>query len=188
MLTRLLLLAFLAAPFWEATAPADWTDQQLYELLHRSPWARHAEGTTVYLATARPMREAEQELRRRNASPPGETEDPMADDYSAFLQDYPGQYIVVAAQLQRPEFLERPEELRRMEENSFLVVRKERHGLVGHFPPTPGDPYLRLVFPRAVRRTDRLFYFDLYLPGVRKPFRRLVFDVGELSYRGRLEL
>ncbi len=33
-------LAFLAAPFWETKAPADWTDSELQRMLTDSPWAQ----------------------------------------------------------------------------------------------------------------------------------------------------
>jgi len=37
------LLALLAAPFWEAKAPRDWSEEELRALLHDSPWAQGAD-------------------------------------------------------------------------------------------------------------------------------------------------
>src|ERR1017187_11017459 len=65
-------LALLASPFWETKAPSEWTDAQIELLLHDSPWAEMAEpapAVQVYLATARPLREAEAELARRRGKP-----------------------------------------------------------------------------------------------------------------------
>ncbi|MFN7993153.1 MAG: hypothetical protein U0Q18_06115 [Bryobacteraceae bacterium] len=62
------LLALLAAPFWETKPPKDWSEEELSMLMHDSPWAQMAEpapAVAIYLATARPLRDAEAELGRR---------------------------------------------------------------------------------------------------------------------------
>jgi len=73
MRSRLALaLLLLAAPFWEAKAPAQWTDIELRQMLVDSPWAQLIPGPTksfspvqAYLATAAPVRQAEEEIARR---------------------------------------------------------------------------------------------------------------------------
>ncbi|MCD6359938.1 MAG: hypothetical protein J7M38_03675 [Armatimonadetes bacterium] len=186
----LFMLALFAAPFWETTGPREWSDAELQQLLHNSPWARTDEKgyAQMYLASARPMREAEAELRRRNPPTGAAAEDPTADEYAEFMRDNPGAYIVLAVQVRRPLFLEDPREIRSMENKCVLEVGKRKYKMVGHFPPTAADPYLRLVFPRVVKPSDKMFFFELYVPGVPKPFRRLVFGVKDLYYRGKLEL
>jgi hypothetical protein len=75
-----------------------------------------------------------------------------------------------------------------MEEESVMLVGKKRYQIVGHFPPTPSDPVLRLVFPRAVRSTDKSVIFRLYLGGLKFPEREVEFRVKDLVYQGKLEL
>ena len=56
---------------WETTAPKDWTDEQVQLLLNDSPWAQLADPkpeVQIYLATARPVQQAEAELARRARS------------------------------------------------------------------------------------------------------------------------
>src|SRR5678809_1435483 len=77
---------------------------------------------------------------------------------------------------------------RKLENESVMLIGKNRkHKLVGHFPPTPADPILRLVFPREVKPTDKSVVFRLYLPGVDFPERELEFEVRDLMYHGKLE-
>jgi hypothetical protein len=58
--------------------------------------------------------------------------------------------------------------------------------MVGHFPPNSRDPMLRMVFPRPEGEFKSL-RFELYLPGVSKPYRDLEFDLKEMMFRGKLE-
>ena len=69
-----------------------------------------------------------------------------------------------------------------------MKVGRKKYKITGHFPPTPSDPYLRLVFPRAVAPSDKIVEFDLYLPGAPQPYRIAEYVVKELMYRGKLEL
>src|SRR5208282_4688430 len=71
---RLLLavLFFIGPPFWETKPPERWTDREIDAVRHDSPWAQ-AVGpdpqVLVYLATAAPIEDAEQEARLRPKSP-----------------------------------------------------------------------------------------------------------------------
>jgi hypothetical protein len=182
----LLLLALLArAPFWETKTPEQWTDEEVRELLTDSPWAQQAvdsagAGVQVYLATALPAREAERELAQRNASsgngPP--------DEYEEFIHENGGKQIVLAVAFPSANIPDDPAEVRRMEEGCILKVGGRKHKMTGHFPPAPGDPYLRLVFPRAVTPADKSLVFELYLPGAARPYRTAEFRIKDLNYRG----
>lgn len=207
MILFALLLAFMAPPFWETTPPPDWTDEQLHQLLHISPWAQvhgdsaqaaktrgtgagrtASQAIQMYLASAKPMAEAEAELRRRNPLEGAALEDPVAEEYREFMHDNPGKYIVLAIRLSSPGLSAKEKEITKMENDCVLKVGKQKHELVGHFPPTPADPYLRLVFPRVVKPTEKQILFNLYLPGVWRPFRRVRFDLKQTYYKGKLEL
>ncbi len=189
------LLAWLfQAPFWETKPPEQWTDEELQQLLSASPWVQtvtlrarggSVPGVFVYLATARPVREAEQELRRRREGPP--PEDPAAEEYEEFLAQNEGKYVVLAVRVDNPPGPVDEEQIRRMEQESVMIAGRERHRLAGHFPPSPSDPYLRLVFPRPVRSDFRKLRFELYLPAAVFPYRTAEFDARELYYKGRPE-
>lgn len=190
MLAAFLLLALSAKPFWETKPPAEWTDQQVRELISDSPWAQPAQspleagGIPVYLATARPIQEAERELLRRSSRQRPE-EDPSAEEYRQFLRENQGTHIILAVRL--PVWI-REAEAKKMEEECLLKVGRKKYKMVGHFPPTPGDPYLRLVFPRAVGTSDKAFTFELYLPLAPSPYRTVEFRVKDLMYKGVPEM
>ena len=57
-----------------------------------------------------------------------------------------------------------PREVKRMKEESFLRVGRKGYKMTGHFPPTPADPYLRLIYPREIGPNDKSLVFELYLP------------------------
>lgn len=69
-----------------------------------------------------------------------------------------------------------------------MRIGRKTWPIVGYFPPTPSDPVLRLVFPRAVRPSDKRVVFRLYLPGVDFPDREAEFIVKDLIYHGALEM
>lgn len=190
MLALFILLALGAPPFWETKPPAQWTDQQVQELLSDSPWAQSAEtpleggGVTVYLATAQPIQEAERELLRRNTKQKPE-EDESAEEYREFLRENQGKCIVLAVHL--PGWNAKAD-AQKMEEESVLKVGRKKYKMTGHFPPTPGDPYLRLVYPRAVSTSDKAFSFELYLPSAPSPYRTVEFRLKDLMYKGVPEL
>jgi hypothetical protein len=188
-MTAALLLALAVLPFWETRPPEQWTDAQVQELLTNSPWAQPAldsrgAGIAVYLASARPMREAEFELARKQ--PP--IDDPGAEEYRDSLRENQGKQIVLAVALPDRKALEDPAEVKRMEQECVLKVGRKKYQMTGHFPPSVTDPYVRLVFPRAVTVADKSLVFELYVPGLPSPYRRVEFRIQDLTYRGALEM
>jgi hypothetical protein len=177
------MLALLAAPFWETTAPKDWSDDDLQMLLNDSPWAQAAEPdpkVQVYLATARPIREAETELARRSGKP-------LNDDYEDYLKEEGTRNLVLAVAFPNGKALADAKESQRMQEESIMQVGRKKYQIVGYFPPIPSDPYLRLVFPRAVTANDKSVLFELYLPR-NGPYHEAEFSVREMMYKGKLEM
>ena len=65
----LAVLFLFAAPFWEAKTPADWTEQEVLQMLTDSPWAQMLDAPTkagsstvqMFLATAAPIEQAERQ-------------------------------------------------------------------------------------------------------------------------------
>jgi hypothetical protein len=184
------LLFFLAQPFWEVKPPEEWTFAEIGILRSNSPWAQRvgpAQPVLMYLATAAPIEEAESELRVRSKSPARE----LDPDYAAYIVRSRDQNLVLAIPYSPASLakLGRAEEQRKLEEESVMLIgRGRRYKMVGHFPPTPSDPILRLVFPREVRPTDKTVVFRVYLPGVDFPDREIEFPVKDLMYRGKLEM
>jgi hypothetical protein len=182
------LLFFFAQPFWQARPPEDWTLKEIGILRSMSPWAQTvgpAPPVLVYFATAAPIEEAESELRVRSKSPMREP-DP---DYAAYITGHRDQNFVVAIPYANLAKLGKAEEERRLEEETVMLIGKtRRHKMVGHFPPTPSDPILRLIFPREVRPTDKTVIIRFSLPGIDFPDREVEFQVKDLMYRGKLEM
>lgn len=177
------LLALLAAPFWETKAPADWTDTQIEQLLHDSPWAQMAEpapAVQVYLASAQPAREAEKELARRR----GRTLD---EEYTAYLAGEGAAKVVLAIAYKNTMALADAGEAHHMEEECIMRVGRQRYKMEGHFPPGPSDPFLRLVYPRAATGRDKTITFELYLPGY-GPYHDAEFRVRDMMFKGKLEM
>ena len=194
----LLLCALLATPppFWESKPPHDWTDLEITGLLNDSPWARAAlsqgivgqPGIQTYLSSALPMQQAEAELRRRGRlrnRPAGPAE---TDDYLEFLRQHQGESIVLTVFFPYPLQLADAKEVKRMEDDCFMKIGRKKYKMTGHFPPTPDDPYLRLVFPRQLGPKDKSVEFDLYLPGAPDPYRLAEYVIKELMYKGKLEI
>jgi hypothetical protein len=195
------LLLMLAAPYWEAKPPAEWTNQELAQLLGDSPWAQIVSSEAVavpspaiqiYLATAAPMQAAEQEgarraqlLRKPGSAPP---ESPLASEYRNWLEDNRGTQIVLAIRMDSNRGFADQQEVRRMEEESIMRAGRRKIKISGHFPPYPGDPYLRLAFLRQVELSDKTVSFELYLPGVPGPYRIAEFKLKDMLVHGKLEL
>ena len=182
------MAALLAADaFWISKAPADWSIEEVRELLRQSPWATVSTATTgapirIHLASAEPMREAE--VRERQALRFRVELGPSYDEYQAMLKE--GRYIVVAVLLQDATAVSDGIEAKSLEHDSILHLGRRSYKLVTHFPPTPGDPYLRYVFPREVKANDKSLLFDLYIPGIVYPQRHIQFDLREMTYKGKL--
>lgn len=185
-------LCLLLATLWEAASPEQWSEAQLRQIFVDSPWAqitrsgsdsRYERATPVYLASARPIRLAESELRRRTK--PGE--DVLYDDYRRWMEENADSYIVIAVQPPQPEVLADAEEAKKIESDSKLIVRGKRHNVKVMFTPSRTDPWLRLAFPRAVREADKQFEVEIYLPGVSGNYRIAVFALKDLMWKGSPE-
>jgi hypothetical protein len=191
-----LALLWFSAPFWESKPPAEWTHEELARLLSDSPWAQ----TTVYdnrvggaspvrvlLATARPMRDAEEQKRLRSPKRAGA---PLGidEDYREFLRYEAPKHVVIAISGTTAEAMSNGDETRMMEKECVMKVGRRKYKMTGHFPPSSGDAYLRLIFPRVVRDSDKEIVFEVYVPGAVPPYREAQFKVRELYYKGKLEI
>ncbi len=177
----------LAAPFWEAKKPAQWSEEELASMMKDSPWAREAAGNPLFLASAAPMIEAEEQVRLRRAAKTGGDAAAGPDDWREYLASNRGRHIVVAVRIGDMNVLAEAEETRRMEKECVLRSGKKRLRMAGHFPPTSSDPYLRLLFPRDLDPAAKTIKASLYLPGVSMPFREVEFALKEMTYKGKLE-
>jgi hypothetical protein len=184
------LFFFLAQPFWEAKPPEAWTDAEIQTVRTESPWAQRtteAPVVVVYLATAAPIEHAEAELRLRLKKNPHPMPEPDAD-YIEYLSGHREENFVLAVTYPTLAGLGDARESKRMEEESVMLIGKKSYGIIGHFPPTPSDPVLRLIFPRAMKPTDKTVLFRLYLGGLKFPEREIEFRVKDLTYQGKLEM
>lgn len=199
MRSIILLMALAAAPFWEAKPPRQWTDQQLQQIFVDSPWAQtispppQAQGVPVvpaYIASAMPMQqaEAERERRARARSTKPVPEDPLAEEYKAYVRENQGKQIILAIPYLYGTALSDEQEIQRMQEGCVMRIGRKKFKLTGHFPPSSTDHYLRLVFPREVDPKAKTIVFDLYLPGVPAPYRSVEFSLKSMVYNGKLEL
>ena len=182
------LLFFFGQPFWELKPPEKWTEIELGLLLSNSPWAQTLgpePQITAYLATAEPIEEAETELRarRKNFLP---EPDP---DYSIYLSDHREECVVLAIPYS-PAWLAKlgnAKEEKKLEQDTAMIIGRRTYKMTGHFPPTPSDPVLRLVFPRRLQESDKRVLFRLYLPGLDFPDREVEFTIKDMNYRGKLQ-
>jgi len=184
------LLFFLAQPFWETKPPEKWTDSEITTILRLSPWAQPtvvSPQVVVYLATAAPIEHAEAELRLRMKKNPHPLPEPDPD-YLEYLRDHREDSFVLAITYPPRANLGQAEESKRMEEESVMVIGRKEYHMLGHFPPTPSDPVLRLIFPRVVKGSDKTVMFRLYLGGLSFPERELEFRVKDLTYQGKMEM
>ncbi len=182
----------MLAPFWEAKAPADWSAGELGQMFHQSPWAQIAEPVSatggekdvdVYLASAKPMRDAEEEHWKRNRK----DADPLADEYRAWIEANAGKYIVLAVQApMAPEFAD-GEEVGVMKKETSLRVDRRRYRMAMYFPPSSTDGTLRFAFPREVSAKDKKLKFEFYVPSIRGQFREAEFALKDLNFKGQPE-
>jgi hypothetical protein len=192
------LFFLFVAPFWEAKAPADWTDNEVVMLLTDSPWAQtmsaagKSEGAPVqiYFATAAPMAQAERERDRRfKRKRPGQAQSgELAEEYRAWLEENRATQIVIAVAVGDTPAFSNERETQQMQQDCFMRVGRKRLKMTGHFPPSASDPYLRLAFPRQVGAGDKTITFDLYLPGVELPYRSAEFQVKDMTFKGKPEM
>ncbi|BDC48653.1 hypothetical protein F183_A09690 [Bryobacterales bacterium F-183] len=174
-----------ASGFWDSTPPEQWTPEQVREIFEDSPWSRtlrsRGEPIQVHLASSLPMRQAEQRQRVMSKRPGANSA--TFDDYMALVEE--GKYIVLAIRLKDTESLSDGVLVSRMQKDSRMRADKKSFDLVTYFPPSPGDPYLRLVFPRipVVKSVD----FTFVIPGATDPYRQVSFFAKDMMYRGKLE-
>ncbi len=181
----LALFFFLTQPFWETKPPEAWSYEEIETVRSASPWAQRVgpdPAVLVYFATARPIEAAEGELRLRRKNTLAEP-DP---DYLTYLSAHRDNHFVLAIPYGSLRRLGKEEEEKRMEEESVMLINRKRYHMVGHFPPVPSDPVLRLVFPREIQPTDRRVIFRLYVPGIDFPDREVEFTPRDMMYHGKL--
>ena len=184
------LFFFLAQPFWETKPPEAWTDAQIQTVSTESPWAQASPPdpvVVVYLATAAPVEQAEAELRLRLKKNPHPMPEPDPD-YVEYLSTNRAENFVLAVTYPTLKGLGNARESKRLEEESVMLIGQKSFRIVGHFPPTPSDPVLRLIFPRAVTPADKTVVFRLYLGGLKFPEREMEFRIKDLTYQGKLEM
>ena len=188
----------LAVPFWESAPPVEWSEEQLIGLLNDSPWAQtvgdggratRLPGPPVlmYLASAKLMRQAEEELIRRRYKQQPDLHAAIVDareEYKAYLAEQGGKVIVVAIPLDA-NALSDAGETKRMESESLIRAGKRKVKSTGHFPPTPADPILRLIFPKDLPEGTKEFTVEVYLPSIPGPYRSATFRVKDLVYSGQ---
>jgi hypothetical protein len=185
------LLFFMGQPFWEAKPPEKWTDAEIAAVRNTSPWAQQSgappQMVTVFLATAAPIEEAEAELRLRmkKGTRPLAEPDP---DYLDYLREHRDSAFVLGITYPTLSGLGHADESKRMEDETVMLIGRKEYKILGHFPPTPSDPVLRLIFPRMVKPSDKTVLFKLYLEGLKFPEREIEFRVKDLTYQGRLEM
>ncbi len=178
------------APFWESKTPAQWTAAEIALLLSESPWATAPleGGTPVFLASSPLLREAELQLRLRADSEGAAEVKGDEDDYFNYIAQNPGKHIVVATRVANLSAFSDGREVKQMEKECYLRAGGRKKILaVGHFPPTPSDPYLRLLFPRLPLDGVKTLSVLLYVPGNPKPYTKVEFRVKDLVYRGKTE-
>jgi hypothetical protein len=185
------LLFFLAQPYWEVKPPEKWTDAEIAAMRNTSPWAQQIgqppQMVTVFLATAAPIEAAETELRLRLKKNPRPLAEPDPD-YVDYLREHRNDAFVLGVTYPTLAGLGHSDESKLMEEETVMVLGRKEYKILGHFPPTPSDPVLRLIFPRMVKPSDKTVFFKLYLAGLKFPEREVEFRVKDLMYQGRLEM
>jgi hypothetical protein len=195
----LLPLLFFAGQFWEDKPAHDWTDAEVVKMITDSPWAQmvpapgaNAPPMQVYLATAAPADQAEleRERRYRNHHPktgdePGEL---LVEEYRTWLKENRATQIVLAIGTGEAGAFFEEKETRQMEQESVMRIGRKKYKMTGHFPPSAGDPYLRLAFPRAATASDKTITFDLYIPGISMGARSADFTVKDMIVKSKLEM
>ena len=179
------LLFLVAGPFWETKPPETWTMEEVDIVLKSSPWVAALGGSPelqAYFATAAPIEMAEGERRKRMKGP---APDP---DYADYLRENRENAFVLAIPYPKIAGASKGDEDKRLEEQSVMKIGHKAYKILGHFPPTPSDPVLRLIFPRVVKPTDKSIEFELYLPNLSFPERSVSFFVKDLMFRGNLEM
>ncbi len=193
------MMLLTVTPYWESTDVKQWSEEQLIDFFGNSPWSQPAEGAAgrgrndgvlTFLATAKPVQLAEQEQRRRRSKKIAGVEivqDPSWDEFQEFLERDAAKYIVLAVAIPA-EATREASEMSLMENQSILKIGKQKIRMSGYFPPSPTDPYTRLIFPRSGADETKELVFELFLPGTGAPYRQVFYQRKAMTYRGRLEM
>jgi hypothetical protein len=192
---HLAFLLLFSAQFWETKPPADWSEAELNKLLTDSPWAQmvaapgssSATPVQVFIATANPIEQAELEWDRRHTKKKSEP-DTMKEEYRAWLKENRAGQIILAIAVRNVNAFSEGQESKTMENESVMVIGRKKYKMTGYFPPSAGDPYLRLAFPREVKPSDKRVTFDLYIPGIGIGYRSAEFSVKDMIVNGKLEM
>lgn len=190
-----LLTLLTATPFWDTIDVKEWSEEQLLDFFGNSPWAQPAESTAgngvlTFLATSKPVQLAEVEKRRRMMKKVAGVDvikDPAWDEFQEFLERDTAKYIVLAVAIPA-EATREASEMSLMENQSVMKLGKQKIKMSGYFPPSPTDPYTRLIFPRAGTEKAKELIFELFLPGTGTPYRQVYYPTKGMNYRGRLEM
>ena len=190
-----LLTLLTATPFWDTIDVNQWSEEQLLEFFGNSPWSQPAESTAgngvlTFLATSKPVQLAEVEKRRRQMKKVAGVDviqDPAWDEFQEFLERDTAKYIVLAVPIPA-EATREASEMSLMENQSVMKLGKQKIKMSGYFPPSPTDPYTRLIFPRAGTEKAKELVFELFLPGTGTPYRQVYYPTKGMNYRGRLEM
>ncbi len=197
-LAALLLLAF-ADPFWLDKPATEWTDIQLAQFFVDSPWTGNAmvQGKApagapipVFILSAEPVAKAAVERNRRNALRSKRQEpDALEEEGQAWFDDNKANHVILAVRVGNPVAFSQESEVRRLEEGCWMHSGRDRVKMSSYFPPSAGDPYLRLAFPRsAVNTGAKTIGFEMYLPGVPGPNRQVEFMMKDLMVDGKPQL
>lgn len=192
----LILTMAWAAPFWEAKEPASWSEEEIEEFLSNSPWARPAEAvamgvqgkamaTRTFLATAAPVRGAEEEWRRRRVGKDLRENDPAWEEWKEFLARDADKFVVLAVAM--PVQMARDgSSMAEMENRSLMRVGKKKVKMSGYFPPSRSDPFTRLIFPSAGIEGAKEITFELYVAGGGASFQEAIYLTKEMKWKGSL--
>ena len=114
-------------------------------------------------------------------------QDPSWEEFQEFLERDAAKYIVLAVAIPTGATRE-ASEMSLMENQSILKIGKQKIRMSGYFPPSPTDPYTRLIFPRSGADATKELVFELFLPGTGAPYRQVFYQRKAMTYRGRLEM
>ncbi len=205
--TATLLLWLFADPFWVTETPKEWTDAEIQTLTTDSPWAMmmlapvgEFPAAQTYIATASPIQEAEREIqRRKEARTTREPEfDPYAEEYQQWVEEFGPTHVILAIRISDQKAYYNADELDEMEKECIMRLAGRKVQITGYFPPSDGDPFLRLAFPKDLSKLklDNLpdslknekAKFELYVPGVSGPYRAAEFRLSDMVLNGELQL
>jgi len=185
------LAILLSFAFWDKP-PEQWSQDQVETILTASPWAKIVEATgrsgsapiLMYVASAEPLRLAEEQLRIRDKKP--RHEDILAEDYRAWLAEDAGKHIVLAIRVIDPRGFDDEKEVKQMENDSSLKIGRKKVKMDGHFPPSSTDPFVRLAFLKDGTENEKTLQFEVYIPGAPLPYRNVEFSTRNMIYKGKV--